>query len=253
MSRVELLRRFRLTAADVGAKMVVAVTADNSALPSGGTATATSSPTATVVSVAAPPGDPVVATAGDIACDPTFGSYNGGLGTLTACRQKYTSDLLVGGGLAAVLALGDNQYECAGFNAFRTAYDPSWGRVKSITRPAVGNHEYNASFGTDCDSTAHAKGYFDYFNGKNNFSGPAGDRTKAYYSYDVGSLASDRPELHVQHRRRLWRRLPGGGVAPQRPRLPSVELHACLLAPPRPGPVDCRCGPISTPRTRTWS
>ena len=177
----------RLTAADVGAKMVVAVTADNSALPGGGTATATSAPTATVARASTPPGDPVVAAAGDIACDPANGSFNGGLGTLTSCRQKYTSDLLVGGGLAAVLALGDNQYECAGFNAFRDAYNPSWGRVKSITRPAVGNHEYFGSGGTDCDSTARAKGYFDYFNGKNNSSGPAGDRTKGYYSYDVGA------------------------------------------------------------------
>jgi uncharacterized repeat protein (TIGR01451 family) len=177
----------KLTAADVGAKVVVAVTADNSTLPGGGTATATSTPTAPVASASTPPGDPVIAAAGDIACDPRDSSFNGGFGASTACRQMYTSDLLVGGGLAAVVALGDNQYECAGFNAFRDAYDPSWGRVKSITRPAVGNHEYNASGGTDCDTTAKAKGHFDYFNGRNNFSGPAGERTKAYYSYDIGA------------------------------------------------------------------
>src|SRR5881275_3061297 len=55
--------------------------------------------------------DPVIAAAGDIACSPSNSSFNGGLGTSTACRQKYTSDLLVNAGLAAVLALGDNQYE----------------------------------------------------------------------------------------------------------------------------------------------
>src|SRR3990170_6149781 len=37
---------------------------------------------------------PVVAVAGDIACDPSGSSYHDGLGTATACRQKDTSDLL---------------------------------------------------------------------------------------------------------------------------------------------------------------
>ena len=46
-------------------------------------------------------GDPVVAAAGDIACDPTSSSFNNGLGTSSSCRQKYTSDLLVGAELAA--------------------------------------------------------------------------------------------------------------------------------------------------------
>ena len=36
-------------------------------------------------------------------------------------------------------------------------------------------------------STTPAKGYFDYWNGIDVGSGPAGDRTKGYYSYDVGS------------------------------------------------------------------
>src|SRR3990172_10481447 len=56
--------------------------------------------------------DPVIAAAGDIACDPGESGFNGGNGTLTRCRQKYTSDLLVNANLSAVLVLGDNQYYC---------------------------------------------------------------------------------------------------------------------------------------------
>jgi hypothetical protein len=127
--------------------------------------------------------DPVIAAAGDIACDPTNGNFRGGAGTSGACRQRYVSDLLVGAGLSAVLPLGDNQYDCGGFQAFQQSYDPSWGRVKSITRPAVGNHEYLTSGGgTGCDpSNAGAAGYFNYFGAS------AGNPGQGYYSYDIGT------------------------------------------------------------------
>ena len=35
--------------------------------------------------------------------------------------------------------------------------------------------------------TPGAAGYFDYFNGQGVFGGPAGDRDKGYYSFDVGT------------------------------------------------------------------
>ena len=122
--------------------------------------------------------DPVIAAAGDIACSPSSQYFNGGAGTSTRCRQRYTSDLLVNAGLSAVLTLGDNQYDAAKLSGFRGSYHPSWGRVKPITRPAAGNHEYN---------TPGAAGYFDYFNGVGAFTGMAGDRNKGYYSFDVGA------------------------------------------------------------------
>ena len=100
--------------------------------------------------------DPVVAAAGDIACSSSSSNFNGGNGTSDKCRQKYTSDLLVNAGLAAVLPLGDTQYESGTLSGFQKSYQLSWGRVKSITRPAPGNHEYK---------TTNAAGYFDYFNG----------------------------------------------------------------------------------------
>ena len=129
----------------------------------------------------APTADPVIMAAGDQACDPTAMSFNNGLGTSTSCRQKYTSDLLVNRDLAAVLALGDIQYECGGYQAFLQSYDPTWGRVKSITYPVPGNHEYHSEGGMDCDPTGNALGYFNYF------GAAAGDPDKGYYSFDVGA------------------------------------------------------------------
>ncbi len=85
--------------------------------------------------------DPVIMAAGDIACDPADQAYNGGEGTSTRCRQRATSELLVGGAPAAVLPLGDIQYEDASLSNILAIYDPTWGRVKSISRPVLGNHE----------------------------------------------------------------------------------------------------------------
>ncbi|HEV2590300.1 MAG TPA: IPT/TIG domain-containing protein, partial [Gaiellaceae bacterium] len=127
-------------------------------------------------------GDPVIAAAGDIACDPVFDlNYNDGAGTSKSCRQRLTSDLLAAGGFSGVLPLGDDQYECAGLAAFKQVYDLSWGRVKSITYPVPGNHEYLTSGGTDCDATGSGAGYFSYF------GAAAGDAARGYYSYDIGS------------------------------------------------------------------
>ena len=126
--------------------------------------------------------DPVIAAAGDIACDPTNSSFNGGNGSSSSCHQKYTSDLLVNAGLAAVLPLGDNQYYCGGYQAFLQSYDLSWGRVKAITHPVVGNHEYLTSGGTGCTSAnGGAAGHFSYF------GAAAGQPGKGYYSYDIGA------------------------------------------------------------------
>jgi chitodextrinase len=94
----------------------------------------------------------------------------------------YTSNILVSSGFSAVLDLGDNQYYCGGYHAFLQSYDPSWGRVKDITHPAVGNHEYLTSGGTDCNAAnAGAAGYFNYF------GAAAGQPGQGYYSFDVGT------------------------------------------------------------------
>src|SRR5215216_5587340 len=126
--------------------------------------------------------DPIIAAAGDIACDPNSAYFNGGAGDATHCHEQTTSDLLTSGRYAQVLPLGDTQYEDGALAKFQTSYDPSWGRVRSISRPAVGNHEYSSG----------GAGYFDYFNGVGNLTGPAGDRSKGYYSFDVALPSGSR-------------------------------------------------------------
>ena len=66
--------------------------------------------------------------------------------------------------------LGDIQYADGSYEKFAESYDPTWGRVKGITRPVPGNHEYE---------TDGAEGYFRYF-GKR-----AGDPARGWYSFDL--------------------------------------------------------------------
>jgi hypothetical protein len=110
---------------------------------------------------------PVVAAAGDIACPPPG----------SGCEQAATSDAVLASNPAAILLLGDNQYETGTLDAYRAVYDPTWGRFKAITYPVPGNHEYG---------TAGATGYFDYFNGPGNATGPAGERGKGWYGVSLG-------------------------------------------------------------------
>jgi len=122
--------------------------------------------------------DPVIAAAGDIACPPP------GTATVKACHQAATANLLTSGGYTAVLPIGDPQYNCGELSAFNAVYDPTWGRVKSITKPVVGDNEY---VGSTC-STPGAAGYYTYFGDAASPQEP-GCRSacKGYYSYDVGS------------------------------------------------------------------
>ena len=94
--------------------------------------------------------DPVIAAAGDIACAPNNPRYNEGFGTENSCRQQDTASLLDRGGYSAVLPLGDlvngEDDSLAGFQA---AYEPTWGRFRAISRPAIGNHEYDDLAGGD--------------------------------------------------------------------------------------------------------
>jgi len=109
--------------------------------------------------------DPVVAGAGDISPN-------------TNGTQFQTANLIQAINPLTVLTFGDNQYPSGALATFNTYYDPSWGKFKSKTRPSPGNHDYN---------TSGAVGYYDYFNGTGNATGLAGDRSKGYYSFNVGS------------------------------------------------------------------
>jgi hypothetical protein len=70
-----------------------------------------------------------------------------------------------------VMAVGDLAYP-DGTAANFECYDKTWGRVKSRTRPAPGNHEFHSTGATY---------YFQYF------GQAAGDPGKGYYSYELGA------------------------------------------------------------------
>jgi hypothetical protein len=80
--------------------------------------------------------------------------------------------LLVEARDGTVAVLGDSVYDSGTAQEFAECYEPTWGRFKDRTHPAVGNHEY---------LTPGATGYFDYFGAS---AGPAG---LGYYSYDLGA------------------------------------------------------------------
>ena len=101
-------------------------------------------------------GDAVVYAAGDIVCKP------GSTVTANACRHGQTADIVDGGAADAVIALGDLQYEVGKPSDYTKAYDPTWGRVKAITLPVVGNHEYMCKTTTQGCSYP-AAGYYGYF------------------------------------------------------------------------------------------
>jgi hypothetical protein len=121
--------------------------------------------------------DPVIGAAGDIACDPAVGrTAEDGPAMGPGCQQAATSELLLRDHVVAVLPLGDNQYENGTLAKYQASYHPTWGRLKAITRPVPGNHEYVRDGGSQ-----QAPGYFRYF------GAAAGAPAKGYYSYDIGS------------------------------------------------------------------
>jgi len=79
---------------------------------------------------------------------------------------------LIEGLPGTVAMLGDSAYPAGTPQEFADCYQPSWGRFKDRTRPAVGNHEY---------LTSGATGYFNYF------GSAAGETGVGYYSYDLGA------------------------------------------------------------------
>jgi PKD repeat protein len=154
------------------------------------TSTATQSVTVTETP---PANDPVLVAAGDIACAATSTVSS------TSCRQQATASLIAGLNPSAIALLGDIQYGnwCtkAGYEnnlGPNLSYSPNWGTYKNLMRPVPGNHEYNPVDTTadpTCPASGYVKGtgYFDYFNGVGVTNGAAGDRTKGYYSYNLGT------------------------------------------------------------------
>lgn len=114
--------------------------------------------TTTTTTPPPPSGDPVLVGAGDIANCGTAGD------TATAN--------LLDGITGTVMAIGDTAYPDGTASDYTNCYGPTWGRHKSRTKPATGNHEYH---------TSGASGYFNYFGAS------AGTPGKGYYSFDLGN------------------------------------------------------------------
>ena len=95
-------------------------------------------------------------------------------GNISRCDSQNddnTANLLdhIGG---TVITVGDNAYATGSLTEFQSCYAPTWGRDFPRTRPVPGDKDYQ---------TAGAAGYYSYF------GAAAGDPTKGYYSYDLGS------------------------------------------------------------------
>jgi hypothetical protein len=112
--------------------------------------------------------DKVLVAAGDIACTP-----GNSPATSVTCQAGATAQTAAGLQPDAVAALGDLQYEAGELSGFQQSYDATWGKLKSITHPALGNHDFLSNRGV---------GYFTYFAGRG-----VGDRAKGWYSYDLGA------------------------------------------------------------------
>ena len=79
-----------------------------------------------------------VVAAGDMSCDPRDPGVSSGLD----CQAQEVSDIAVGLQPYAFVGLGDYQYEIPTTEGYTDFYDPSWGRLRDITFPALGNQEY---------------------------------------------------------------------------------------------------------------
>ena len=152
-----------------GVFLLAAAAAAVAALSCGGGSDPTPLPSPQIVATAEPPRLPTIAATGDIVCAP---------GSKDPCRHLETLAVVERLAPDLVLPLGDNQYETGSGDEYAAAYNLSWGRLRAISRPVPGNHEYQDDF--------TARGYFDFFNGPGAVTGLAGERGKGYYSYNVG-------------------------------------------------------------------
>lgn len=104
---------------------------------------------------------------GDLVCDPRAR----GNGSADTCQHEATAAVVEGIDPAAVLLLGDLQYEKGEYDNFTAAFAPTWGRFRDRTYPAPGNHEY---------ATAGAAGYFRYFGDR------AGRAAEGWHATTIG-------------------------------------------------------------------
>lgn len=96
----------------------------------------------------------------------------GDIASCASTGDEATAALLAARPNAQVATLGDNVYENGTPAEFANCYEPTWGRERARTHPALGNQEYGVF---------RAGGYFA------EFGAAAGDPPLGWYSYDLGS------------------------------------------------------------------
>ena len=96
----------------------------------------------------------------------------GDIASCSSTGDEATAALLDARPNAQIATLGDNVYESGTIADFTNCYEPSWGRHKGRTHPALGNHEYGV---------ARAAGYFA------EFGAAAGEAPLGWYSYDLAA------------------------------------------------------------------
>jgi Calcineurin-like phosphoesterase len=124
--------------------------------------------------------DPVLAAAGDIACDPRSRSFE--RAGPDGCGMRKTQHLLGRIDPDAILTLGDNQYVCGAYRAFERSFDSTWGRFGRLLHPTPGDHEYMTEKvgGKPCSTYPNASGYFRYFGRR-----AVGRTGRSWYSFGL--------------------------------------------------------------------
>jgi hypothetical protein len=141
------------------------------------------------------PSDPGVAdltTVTSLASPPEVISVAGNIGACDTNNDEATAKILDGVG-GTVFTLGDNAFPNGTLSQFNSCYTPTWGRHKSRTWAALGNHDYD---------TGNADGAYDYFGSR------AGPRGKGYYSLNLGGwhiiVLNDAGEYDPANTRSSW-------------------------------------------------
>jgi len=114
-----------------------------------------------------------VVAVGDMSCDATDPAQRSpAVGRATdRCQGRRVADAAVALKPDYLLGLGDYLYEMPTSASYRQIYGPTWGRLRGVTVPALGNQEYKVH---------EANTFFDYFGDR------AVDRL-GYWSTDVGA------------------------------------------------------------------
>jgi calcineurin-like phosphoesterase family protein len=97
-----------------------------------------------------------------------------GAGDIADCRTTHdeATARLLATIPGIVFTAGDNAYNSGTAAEFKKCYGPSWGRFRSRTRPALGNHDWLTNSGAP---------YFAYF------GSVAGDPANGWYSYTAAT------------------------------------------------------------------